>query len=296
MPNDLLQNFPIILYNNQIAVDITKNINMIANLVANAMVLTPYTLTESIRSDQLARQLYGDPNMEWLIFMANGITNPYDWYMDQNQFYDYLTQKYGQDYTIIQQQIAYYTNNWYDSGGLTVAAYDLLSPNTVKYYFPYYDGNGNILGYNRVKEDWTISTNHLVQFSFSNSVTVPQFTNNEIVNVIYAPNFEANGQVCFQSNSQLNIQHVSGYYNYSNTIIANQFSIYGTQSNVTLTMANSSYMTINIYDTIPATEDVYYDPITIFDDENIKNERRKYIYYLPQEYVNQVLSELKNLF
>ena len=70
------------------------------------------------------------------------------------------------------------------------------------------------------------------------------------------------------------------------------FSIVGSQSGATLSSTNTNQISILVYDTLLPDEYVYYDPVTIYDDENIKNEGRKYMYYLPQKYQSQAIREL----
>lgn len=295
--NDLFINFPTINYNGQTAIDITQSIKMVSNLVSNTTLLAAYTLNQSIRSDQLAGAVYDDPYLEWMIFLSNNQIDGFDWYMDQTQFYTYLNKKYG-DWVLTQQTTAYWINNWYTGSGLTVSAFNALDPSLVKYYEPTFDASHNVLGYTRRQIDWTISTNHLVQFAFAANVAFPTFTNNEVVTVTWTGNNTANGQVCYQSNTQnvLNIQHVSGDYNFANTINAAAFSIVGSQSNAHLTISNNSQVDTEIYDTVSSLEDIYYSPVTIFDDENMKNENRKYITYLPNNYITQAMRQLKAIF
>lgn len=295
--NDLFAFFPTITYNGQTAIDITKSVKMVSNLVSNSAILTPYTLNQSIRSDQLAAQAYGDPYLEWLIFLSNQQVDGYDWFMDQNQFYTYLNNKYG-DWVVTQQQVAYWINNWYTGEGITVSAFDALDPSLVKYYEPTFDAGGHALGYTRRQVDWTVSTNHLVQFAFANTVSFPTFVNNEVVTVKWTSNNTFTGQVCFQSNTinQLNVQHVNGDYNFANTINAAAFSVVGSQSNATLTISNSNDVSTTIYDTVSELEDIFYSPVTIYDDENIKNEARKYMFLLPNAYVTTAMLEMKTIF
>ena len=316
--NTLFKNFPIINYNGVPAVNITQSLNMVTKLVANNQVLTPFVMNEPMRSDQLARTQYNDPYMEWLTWMANGIIDPYDWYMNQTQFYNYLNKKYG-DSTVCQQKVKYYINNWYSGNPIPVSGYDSLPVELKKYYEPQMNAGGTPFQYVRSQMDWIISTNHIVQFNVANTVVVPAFTDNEIVTVTYAPGVTASGQVCYSGLSGVNIQHVSGNFmfcakdasagavnnmynskeeplNYAGTIIPSAFSIVGSESGSILTITNINQLNISIYDTLLPTEYVYYDPVTIFDDENIKNEARKNMYCLPQSYLGQALNELQNAF
>lgn len=307
--NDLFINFPTITYNGQTALDITQSMMMVSNLVSNTAVLTPLTLTQSLRSDQLSQGIYADPYLEWMIFVANKQIDGFDWYMDQTQFYTYLNNKYG-DWVPTQQKTLYWINNWYNGTGLTVSAFDALDPSLVKYYEPVYDAGHNVLSYVRRQIDWTISTNHLLQFNFDPEVNVGTFTNNEVVTITWdnTPT-TAKGQVCYQRQGntdpantsplaygQLNIQHVSGDYNYANSVDPTQFSIVGSESNNVLTVPQGKDMHTLTFDTVSALEDVFYDPLTIFDDENQKNEARKYITFLPNNYVAQAMSEVQNMF
>jgi hypothetical protein len=295
--NDLYIQFPTITYNGQTAIDITRSIDMVANLVSNTTILTPYVLNQSMRSDQLASAVYDDPYLEWMLFLSNGKLDGFDWYMDQNQFYTYLNIKYG-DWVLTQQTISYWLNNWYTGSNLSVSGFNALDPSLVKYYEPQFGAGGQVLQYTRRQIDWTISTNHMVQFTFDPAVFFPTFTNNEVVTVTWITGDTANGQVCYQSNTQnvLNIQHVSGDYAFGNAINATDFSIIGSQSNATLTITNSNQVSRVVYDTVSALEDIFYDPITIFDNENQINENRKYISYLPNTYIIQAMAQLQTLF
>lgn len=304
--NSFFSNFPIITYNGVKTIDITKNISMVANVVSNNQILTSFVLNEPMRSDQLARQQYNDPSMEWLVWMTNGKTNPYDWYMTQNQLVDYVDKKYG-DYTLCQQKIKYYINNWYNGNNLDSAGYESITemhPELIKYYEPVYNNLENISHYIRRQVDWIIATNHIVQFNITNTVVIPSFIDNEIVTVNYSPGVTASGQVCYSGMRGINIQHVSGDYTigatnatdnsiiYSGTINPTTFSIVGSESGSILTITNINQISISIYDTLMQSEYIYYDPVTIFDDENIRNEGNKYMYYLPEQYQSQALSEL----
>ena len=293
MTNQLFKNFPIITYNGVRAINITQSLNMVANLVSNTQFLSGFTMNEPMRSDQLARVQYSDPTMEWLTWMANGRINPYDWYMNQAQFYDYLNKQYG-DYIVCQEKVKYYINNWYSGNDLTVDGFDSLPPELRKYYQPKLNAGGQPVAYLRTQADWIISTNHIVQFN--STIAVPKFIDNEIVTVTYAPGVTAKGQVAASWMSGINIQHVFGTYDYNGVIDPASFSIVGSESGSVLTITNINQMKITIYNTLLPDEYVYYDPVTIFDDENIKNEARKNMYYLPQHYVNQALSDLKRAF
>jgi len=287
--------FPIINYNNIPVVDISKTVIVQDNVLNNPYLFSEISLAEGIRSDQLAEQVYNDPYFEWLIFLSNQIIDPYDeWYMDTDQFNDFMAQKYGDNFLAV-QKIKYYTNNWYNGEPLTPSAFDALTPNLTKYFEPVYDGSNDVIQYVRTQVDWEISTNHMISFNY-NGVPVPNtFIDDEICSITYVTNTGnsvGNGQICFVSNTQLNLQHLSGGY-----VVPNEFNstvIYGTQSNTTMT-ANSANQIINIVDSLSPDEDVFYDPVTYFDYENEKNEQKKIINILSNNYSSQVATQFNKL-
>ncbi len=279
--------FPTINYNGQNIVDITKRVAVSNTSITNPFLFHPETIQRNERSDQLARKYYGDPYQEWILFLTNNIIDPYDsWYLNSNEFSDYILQKYG-SLTLPQQKVKYYLNNWSDyPGAIDLATYDSLDPSILKYYEPLLNGYGSIYAYQRVKEDWVINTNHLVSYNFSNNI--PTFIDDEIVNIVFEANATGNAQVVSCTNNILNVQHVIGYYiNPSNIVNTVSFSIYGTESNSTIKISSPTDVIINTYDSVSAVEDVYYSPVTYYQYEYNKNESQKVLNILQPSYVPQ---------
>ncbi len=283
--------FPLTIYNNRPVIDITRRAAITNSTLLNPFIFYPSTITNNKRSDQLARDFFDDPYQEWVLFLTNNIIDPYEqWYMNTDEFNDFMIQKYG-SIPYSQQHIKYYTNNWYNNlTPITVSAYDALSTVELKYYNPNYDVFGMIISYSRVQEDWTLNTNHLVSFVFD--VQIPAFVNNEIVTINYG-NTSGSGQVSLCANNILNIQHVSGYYLPNGTVNVASFSITGTQSNSVAQAANS--VIINSYDSVTADEDSYYDPVYIYDYEFNKNESNKVINVMLKNYVPKLSSQLRTV-
>ena len=288
-------NFNTIKYNGVNVKDITQSIAITPDALVNPFTFNSYTISEGIRSDQVARQQYGDPNLEWLMFLSNQETDPYQWYMDSDQFQDFVNQKYG-DWLLAQSKIKYYVNNWYtNQNTLTVSGYYALPPNLTKYYQPVYDADLNPTEYVRSQSNWFVNTNHLVQLNFT--INVASFTLDEIINVQWDNGVTGNGQVAFTSNNALYFQHVTGnYLPVNNFINATAFSVVGQESNSTITISNTNQITVSYIDTLDPTEDVYYDPISYYDYENIINEQNKEIVLLSNNYVAQILSDIKSIF
>jgi len=54
-----------------------------------------YVITENERPDQIAEKVYGDPELDWVILLANGILNLQDeWPLSLDSFYKYMIDKY----------------------------------------------------------------------------------------------------------------------------------------------------------------------------------------------------------
>ena len=288
-------NFPLITYNGNKMVNITKSLNMSPTIFSNPFSFTDYSLEAGERSDLLSSRIYSDPYMEWLVFLSNQQLDPYSWYKDYDEFYDYVNQKYG-DWLLAQNKIKYYVNNWYTANSsLIPGAYDALLPNQTKYFEPQYDGANNIIQYNRKKVNWKLTTNHIVQCKFTN--TVPIFTNDEFVNVTWSSGVSGNGQVSFSTNTALYFQHVIGNYMPNNGLIdTSTFQIYGQESNNTITITNTNQISVNVVNTINPTEYIYYDPVTYFDYENMLNESKKKIVAIDPGYASQIITEFGNVF
>ena len=281
------------MYNGQPVVDISRRVVVANTTLTNPFIFYPYTISNE-RSDQLARKVYGDPYQEWILFLTNNIVDPYDsWYMNQNEFNDFLIQKYG-SIQITQQKIKNYTNNWYNNlNTLGVDAYDALSIDEIKYWQPNYDSFGIISSYSRLQADWTINTNYLVNFNYTN--TIPQFINDELVTINYTANNVGYGQVGMSANNTLTIRHVSGHFLPNGAVNTATFSITGSESNSIFTISNSNNLTINSYNSVSNDEIVYYDPVYIYDYENAKNESNKFLNIMLPQYAQELSSNLSSV-
>ena len=304
--------FPLITYNNQLAVNITERVVVRDFPVNNAYLYYPYDVQNGERPDQLADRYLNDEYMSWIIYMSNGVTDPYyDWLIPDDVFNSYLKKKYGDDslqYVI--NKVAYYRNNWYtDQDLITATEYNSL-PDVVKldafgntyisstkrYYEP--DSiNGTLISYHRKKIDETLTTNKIVKYSITGN---SHFTNNEIVEVVlgYA-NVSTNvfvstvtgaGQVLASNSTTLTIQHTSGYVD----TVATDYSfvttgsyVYGSESSTNCAVTAFSSLANNISN----TEAIYWSPVTIYEDEYEKNMKNKTIRMIDSSVAQGVADE-----
>jgi len=55
-----------------------------------------YDIGDRTRPDNIAEELYGDSNLDWVVLIVAGITNIYEqWPLSDNDLYDFVVKKYG---------------------------------------------------------------------------------------------------------------------------------------------------------------------------------------------------------
>ena len=65
------------------------------DIFQNASVFTKYKIKGNDRPDNVAFEVYGDANLDWLVLTCNNILNVYEeWPMTQINFENYLLEKY----------------------------------------------------------------------------------------------------------------------------------------------------------------------------------------------------------
>lgn len=73
----------------------------------------PYVVQDGERPDNVSYKVYNDPNLDWLILLANNMYNVYDdWPKDQQTLENYIISKYG-SISAASSTVKYY----YDSAG-----------------------------------------------------------------------------------------------------------------------------------------------------------------------------------
>ena len=59
---------------------------------------TKYQIITDERPDNVAFKVYGDPNLDWMVLLANNIINvQQEWPLEHTSYYNYLINKYGSD-------------------------------------------------------------------------------------------------------------------------------------------------------------------------------------------------------
>lgn len=81
--------------NNQKVRNIMHSVALTKSIVGGVAVY-PYTIEEGDTPTKVAFNYYGSVDYVWLVFMANGITDPYtQWYKSHSDLESYMAKKYG---------------------------------------------------------------------------------------------------------------------------------------------------------------------------------------------------------
>jgi len=267
--------FPIIDYNGQIARNILAKVDFTEKSKRNIYSEFDYVLTEDAgRSDLLSDATYNSPHYDWLIHITNDMIDPYyDYMMTERKFNLHIIAKYG-SYANAQSQILFYRNNWApDDGQVSESIYDGLDNNIQKYYKPIVNISNVIAGYERIKEDWIISTNKITDLYVANT---EDYNNGDRIT---QSSTSAKGTV-IRTNANsgiITIQHVDGTFAVGvlgNTTIAN---------------------TITIQQSIPDEEASFWAPVTAYDQEAEDNEVKKYISLISPNFLPDIEKIFRDL-
>lgn len=295
--------FPTIRYSNNVVTDLTRRYTMRSSVFNDPFLFYPYDMTDGVRADQVADGYYQDSRMDWLVYMSNGIIDPYyQWYLQPAQFDAMLKQKYGvNSLDSLTRRVKFYRNNWYNDDPMSEADYLAMiaeTPSLVKYWEPYYQDTPAPLYYVRRKNDWIINTNYVVRYRVSGypkdaSNTTIKFVEDELVTIEFkdANNSVGHGQVVTANSTYVTLQHM-----YGNTVPTTMGSI---TSNSKLTSEQTgAYVKFTsgtlLHNNIADEEVVYWDPVTIYEYENELNEHNRSIVLLNSAYSSQVVNEIKS--
>ena len=94
--------FPVFAYdiknneNYKLLPDILRRVKLRTLVKSGGMLFDKYDVKEGEKPEDVAFKWFGDPELHWVILMTNNITDRYyEWPMNQVQFAEYLTDKYG---------------------------------------------------------------------------------------------------------------------------------------------------------------------------------------------------------
>lgn len=284
---NLFTKFPVISYNGQLAINLIPKIKFTEAAKKTGAVYYPYTIGEGERPDIIAANYYDDARYSWLIYMVNDIVDPYyDWPLDEDQFNQFITSKYG-SIEDSKENIVFWRVNWYeDESRLTPAAYDALPSYLKKYYKSVEGATGSVVGYDRSKIDYALETNKIQHLTVASTTgyRVGEQINQKTSGTITGTAFVK--QVL--DSTTLIIQHVLGSFTATSGSVGNVIG-----KSTAATSALSAITTIST--AINSNEAAYWTYVTQYDYENELNEQKRHIKLLDKTYIDQVEKELDDL-
>lgn len=302
--------FPTIEYSNTIVRDITRRVVFPQQLTNISTAFYPYDIQNNTRSDVIAHAYYDDTDADWLIYLVNQIIDPYyGWYLNYTEFQAYINTKYG-NLVDPQQRIIHWMTNWADDiqQNVTTSYFNALPPAEQKYFTPVWSPNNQIIFYTRRQEDWFMNTNQIWSMNVANSslfevgdlvISITNVTpvNEQMYPFIGVPLLaekkgwavgfiEGQAEVISSSNNVVYIKNVAN--NFSNGSSLTQM----TNNFISTLISNVQIQVINI----PLSEQVYWEPVTYFQHEQILNEKNKSLLLVDNQYLNDASTALqKNL-
>jgi hypothetical protein len=259
--------FPLVDYNGTPAKNILARVDFTDQTKKDIYVNFDYVLQEgSTRPDILSFNYYNSTQYDWLIYMTNNIIDPYhDYYKSQDDFKNYIVGKYGTA-EIARSKILFYRNDWApDESLITETVYDSLSTVIKKYWKPKINTTNQINGYERIKEDWVVSTNRIVQLTVTADIS--GFIIGDTIN---QTSTDASGILVSKDDAAgiLIVQHVDGAYAVS--------TVDGIAS------------VIILKENISTLEASFWAPVYAYEYEEEQNELKKYISLIKSSYVPDV--------
>ena len=258
--------FPLIDYNGVPAKNILARVDFTDQTKKDIYANFDYVLQEGTsRQDILSFNYYNSAQYDWLINLTNNVVDPYhDYYMSTGDFKNYINGKYD-SISSARTKILFYRNDWApDESLISETVYENLQPNIKKYWKPKLNNTNQIVGYERVKEDWTVSTNRIVQLTVN--VNISEYN---IGDIILQENTDAEGTLVTKDvdASVLIVQHISGAF------VEETTGIVGVEI---------------LKENIPVTEESFWAAVDAYEYEEEQNELKRYISLIKAGYLPDV--------
>ena len=278
--------FPIIEYKLSPARNMFARVKFDKKIEQSAVSFYPYKLEPGDRPDVVAYGYYDDPYSDWLVYFTNKVIDPYyDYYLDQEQFNSFITQKYG-GIANAQSQIYGYRNNWNeDETVLTISAYEALTKNLKKFWRPVVGYNGSVTGYERAPHDTYLNTNMIVSLSIDLDGNTT-FTTGEKATQYNGATPVANGTITFSNTSTVIVKHVTGAFQ-ANT----SYTIKGQDSTANAVVTVATILKQNYAN----NEGSYYSSFSFYDYEEEVNSFKRTINLIDNRYSSTVERQFKSL-
>jgi hypothetical protein len=283
------KHFPATLYKNTVATNIIAKVRFSESVRKNAAVYYPYTVKEGERPDQIAAMYYDDPHLDWVVYLANDITDPlHDWHMSQSVFGQWIKEKYGSVANAM-ATTAFYRVNWQgDDRVISTASYQALGIGQKQYWTPVLAYDGSLTGYERTKMDCVAETNAIVNLTG----TFTGVTADTPLKQINGADI-ALGTVAHVSSTTMALKHITGTWTTSGSVrVASTDSVL---SDITITAAGLALNEDGDPLGIPTAEQVYWSAVDNYTAAAEVNESRKHIRLLHASYVPLIERDMRGV-
>ena len=263
--------FPIVDYDGNVAKNILARVDFTEKTKRDIYSTFQFTLEEGFeRPDLLSYNYYGSSKFDWMIYLTNNIVDPYyDYYKSTEDFKSYMQTKYGSN-TNARSIILFYRLNWHeDERIITNQQYEALianeTSNARKYWKPKITNTGAVIGYERVKEDWVVSTNKVLSLTLN--VSPAGFEIGDRVSQTSTGAYATVDYIDLENN-RLTVKHVSGAF-----VVNEEEGI-----------LEIKVLSQNISD----TEAEYWYAVNAYEDEKEINELKRNVVVLKSSYLAEV--------
>ena len=260
--------FPIVDYGGDIAKNILARVDFTEKTKRDIYSTFEFTLEEGFeRPDLLSYNYYGSSKFDWMIYLTNNIVDPYyDYYKSAEDFKSYMETKYGSN-SNARSITLFYRLNWHeDERTITVQQYEALvadeTANARKYWKPKLTNTGAVIGYERIKEDWTVSTNKVLSLSLT--VSPSGFAVGDRVTQTSTAAYATIDYIDLENN-RLTVKHVSG-----------SFAVNEAEGIKEITVISQN---------IPEAETEYWYAVNAYEDEKETNELKRNVFVLKSSYL-----------
>lgn len=258
--------FPLVDYNGVPAKNLLTKVDFTEEALRDIYSNFDYVLEAGMnRPDMVSYSYYDSSQYDWLIYLSNGTIDPYhDFYKSDEDFKSFILGKYG-SYEIARNTIMFYRNDWASDGStIDTNVYESLSPALRKYWKPVIDNNYKVAGYNRVQEDWVVSTNKIVSLKLTDASVLID------ADYVYQTSTEALASVVSVDTTTniVTVQHVTGTFEADGT---------DTIEEVTL-----------LQQVLSDEESAFWTAVNAYDYEEEKNELKRYVNIIKRTYLPDV--------
>lgn len=275
-------------YANSIAVNVTNRSVVTDSVIENPYLFYDYDAGEGIRADQIADAYYEDQYLDWMVYLANKIVDPYyGWYMGDEQLSKFIAKAYG---PLDEQRlrVVFYENDWQNGQDIEESTFEALPLDQRKYWEPKFN-NGLLVGYKRVRASWRANTNRVVKYELDSAANA--FSSDELLTIKISPSTTGRAQVAMTSGNTLVIQHVSGQYFPSNTNPLTANSVIEGRNGGSAVIQDALEVAVNI----PEGEESYWRAVTVYDHEYERNDQNRSLRLIDNRYAKQMSKEFTKL-